>query len=379
MTAYPDGSRYLLYHSIGQYPGKSADMARAMAEFAAVWGRADDGQWPYALGLRQRFIDRWRAILKAPEGTVTTSESVTSALSSLMGALPEAALRGRRLLVAGDCFPSVHFLLTGLQAQLGFTLDTVPLRQGATWVEDEDLLARWGEDVGLALLTWISSTSSHRSDIVSLAAHGRRMGSVIGVDITQGAGLLPFDVMAPAVDFTLSTSLKWMCGSPGAGMLHVAAPLIARCQPTLRGWFSQPDPFNWNFEQFSYAPDIRRFDHGTPGIMAAAASLAALDWHAAQDQAGLLAHNRVLSVQILDGIAGLGLALVSPRDPDQRGGSVMLALPADIPAANVLAAFRTNSIFADARSQTLRLSPGAMTTDEGVCAMLKTLAAALRT
>lgn len=378
MTAHPDGSRYFLYHSIGQYTEKSADMARAMAELAAVWGRADDGQWPYALGLRQRFIDRWRAILSAPEGTVTTSESVTSALSSLMGALPEGVLKGRRLLVAGDCFPSVHFLLNGLQHRLGFSLDTVPLRQGATWVEDEDIIARWGEDVGLALLTWISSTSSHRSDIVALAAHGRRMGSVIGVDITQGAGLLPFDVMAPAVDFTLSTSLKWMCGSPGAGMLHVAAPLIARCQPTLRGWFSQPDPFNWNFDRFSYAPDIRRFDHGTPGIMAAVASLGALDWHATQDRAGLLAHNRTLSAKILAGIERLGLKLVSPRDPDQRGGSVMLALPEDTPAADVLGAFRANSIFADARGQTLRLSPGVMTTEEGVSAMLETLAATIR-
>lgn len=378
MTAHPDGSRYFLYHSIGQYAGKSADTARAMAEFAEVWGRADDGQWPYALGLRQRFIDRWRAILNAPEGTVTTSESVTSALSSLMGALPEDLLRGRRLLVAGDCFPSVHFLLNGLQERLGFTLDTVPLRQGATWVEDEDIIARWGEDVGLALLTWISSTSSHRSNIPALVAHGRRMGSVVGVDITQGAGLLPFDVMTPAVDFTLSTSLKWMCGTPGAGMLHVAATLIARCQPTLRGWFSQPNPFNWNFDQFSYAPDIRRFDHGTPGIMAAAASLAALDWHAGQDTAAMLAHNRILSEQILQGVEALGLPLASPRDPDQRGGSVMLALPSEVPASDILSAFRASHIFADARGQTVRLSPGVMSSKNGVEKMLEVLAVTIR-
>ena len=122
-------------------------------------------QWGYALGARARFIDRWRAILNAPEGTVTTSESVTTAVHALVTSLPEAALRGRRLLVAADCFPSLHFLLTGLQDRMGFTLDTVPLRQGATWVEQEDLIARWGPDVGLALLTWVSSTSSHRIDL----------------------------------------------------------------------------------------------------------------------------------------------------------------------------------------------------------------------
>jgi kynureninase len=378
MPQPPAGSRYFLYHSIGQYARKAPDIADAMAEFAASWGRADDQQWPYALGLRQRFIDRWRAIINAPAGSVTTCESVTAAVHSLITALPARSLAGRRLLVAGDCFPSVHFLLTGLAARLGFTLDTVPLRQGASWVEDEDIVAQWGPDVGLALLTWISSTSSHRSDISALVTHGRKMGSIIGVDITQGAGLLAFDVDAPPVDFAVSTSLKWMCGTPGAGMLYAAPHLIAECQPSLRGWFSQPDPFNWDFDRFSYAPDIRRFDHGTPGVMAALASLPALDWHADQDKTALLAHNRTLSATILEGVSELGLKLASPRDPDQRGGSVMLALPASLPATAVLDSFRQNGIHADARSQTLRLSPGVMTTGEGVAHMLSVLGDAVR-
>lgn len=373
MTQAPDGSGYFLYHSIGQYAGKQADMAAGLAKFATSWGSADDGQWPVALGLRQSFIDRWRAILNAPEGTVTTSESVTAALSSLMAALPAGILRGRRVLVAGDCFPSVHFLLSGLQQRLGFTLDTVPMRQGATWTEDEDILSRWGADVGLALLTWISSTSSHRSDIAALVDHGRKRGSLVGVDITQGAGLFPFDVMDPAVDFTLSTSLKWMCGSPGAGMLHVSAPLTAQCQPELRGWFSQPNPFSWDFNKFTYAADIRRFDHGTPGIMACVASLSALDWHAGQDKVAMLAHTQSLAARILAGVTELGLPLASPRDPSQRGGSIMVALPSRISAADVLDAFRSAGIYADARSQTLRLSPGVLTTNEGVDRLLAVL------
>jgi len=373
MTSDPDGGSYFLYHSIGQYRDKARDMAQAMAEFAAVWGRADDLQWPYALGVRQRFIDRWRAILGAADGTVTTAESVTAALSALIGGLPDTVLRGRRVLVAGDCFPSVHFLLAGLQASRGFVLDTVPMRQGSPWVEDEDIVARWGADVGLALLTWISSTTSHRSDLAPLVAHGRRMGSLIGVDITQGAGLLPFDVGAPMIDFALSTSLKWMCGSPGAGILYANPALIARSQPTLRGWFSQPDPFNWDFDRFSLAPDIRRFDHGTPGIMAAAASLPALDWHAAEDQNALVAHNRTLSALVQDGVNALGLPLVSPAAAKDRGGSVMALLPADCPAPEIIAGLRRRDIAADARGRTLRLSPGVLTTADGVTHLLETL------
>lgn len=365
-----DGSGYFLYHSIGQYPGKADDIAAAMREFGAVWGACNDAQWGTVLSARARFIDRWRAIIGAPADTVTTCENVTQGLNMLVTALPEGSLAGRRVLVAGDCFPSNHYLLSALGERLGFRLETVPLRQGAAWVEDEDMIAHWGEDVALALLTWVSSTTSRRIDLDRLVAHGRKMGSLVGVDITQAAGLVPFSVDAPAVDFTLSTSLKWLCGTSGAGILHVAEPLIARCRPQLRGWFSQENPFNWRLDNFAYAPDIRRFDNGTPGAVAAIASLPALDWHARQDGAALLAHNRHLTGLLIDGAHAMGLDLATPVDEHQRGGSIMIRLPEKHPAAPLVGELRSMGLYADNRGQTLRLSPGMMTREDRVAELL---------
>jgi selenocysteine lyase/cysteine desulfurase len=372
------GESYFLYHSIGQYPGKARDLAGAMAEFALSWGTADDGQWAYALGKRQSFIDRWRAIIGAPEGSLTTFESVTQAFHALLTALPPDHLKGRKVLVGADCFPSNHFLLQGMADRFGFTLKTVPLRQGAAHVEDEDFLADWTPDVGLALLTWVSSTTSHRINLDQMVAHGRAMGSLIGVDITQGAGLLPFDVTAPEVDFAVSTSLKWMCGTPGAGILYLAPRLIPQCQPELRGWFSQDNPFNWDITKFAYAPDIRRFDNGTPGTMAALASLPALDWHAAQDQAAILAHNRHITARLIAAADEMDLPLLTPRDEGKRGGSIMLHLPESHPAPQIVAALRAQGITTDARSQTLRLSPGILTTEAGTDRLIAALKALLR-
>ncbi len=368
---------YFLYHSIGMYPGKARDLAASLTEFAEVWGRGDDSQWAYVLPRRQRFIDRWRAILNAPPQTMTTFENVTAAFHELLGSLPAAHLAGKRVLVGADCFPSNHFLLQSMAARHGFTLTTVPMRQGAAWVEDEDFLDHWTPDVGLALLTWVSSTSSHRIDLAAMVAHGRRMGSLVGVDITQGAGLLPFDVMAPEVDFAVSTSLKWMCGSPGAGVLYVSPRLTPHLAPELSGWFSQENPFNWDISAFARAPDIRRFDNGTPGCMAALASLPALDWHAAQDHAAILAQNRALTAQIIAGADALGLTLLTPRDAARRGGSVMLRLPDSHPAPGVVGTLRDHGVSADARSQTLRLSPGIQTSSAGTARMLAALGQAL--
>jgi len=369
----PDGSAYFLYHSIGMYPGKAQAMAQAFTDFSESWGALDDGQWMRALSARQEFIDLWSRLIGAPKGTLTSAENVTTALYSLVGALPSEHLQGRKILVAGDCFPSLHFLLAGLAPRLGFTLETVPLRRGENWVRDEDMIAHWDESVGVALLTFVTSTASHRCDLAALADHGRRMGSLVGVDITQGVGLLPYGVDAPAVDFTVSTTLKWLCGTPGAGILHVAEPLLKNCRPELRGWFSQENIFSWDLDAFAYASDARRFDHGTPSVLACAGSVPALKWHAAQDQAAMLAHNRKLGGMIIEEAGRLGLTLASPPEEERRGGSIMLRLPEHAKPTAVVNGLREKGVFTDCRGRILRLSPGIITTEEGVAHLFETL------
>lgn len=367
------GDAYLLYHSIGQYEGKKEDMAAGLADFCDVWGAANGDQWGDVLGKRQEFIDLWAELIHAPKGTVTTTESVTTGLMSVIGALPEGTLRGKRVLVAEDGFPSLHFLLTGLAQRFEFTLTTVPIRQGGNWVEAEDIISEWDETVAVALLTWVSSTSSHRLDIPQLVAHGRDMGTIIGVDLTQAAGLLPYDVTAPKVDFALSTSLKWMCGTPGAGMIYMDHDLLLRCEPELRGWFSQGNPFSWDLDKFKFADDARRLDSGTPSSVSALASLPAMRWRMAQDSDKIAAHNRKLTGLLQEGLEDIGLVLASPTNPDERGGSLMVNLPDSLPAAEVVAALREQAIFMDNRSQILRMSPGVLTTEDGVVRTLKAL------
>jgi kynureninase len=363
---------YFLYHSIGTFPGKEDALRDELARFAAFWSRTDDAQWPAALALRQEFIDRWRAVIDAPPGTLTTAENVTAGLYSVIGALPARYLRGRRVLVAEDCFPSLHFLLAELAHRFGFLLDTVKPRAGESYVRDEDFIAHWQDDVGVALLTWVTSTASHRCDATALIAHGHRMGSVVGVDITQGVGVLPFSVTNEA-DFVVSTSLKWLCGGPGAGIIFVAPSLLTDCQPEFRGWFSQENPFLWDLTKFRFADDARRFDHGTPSIVSAAASLPGLRWFAGVGLDAIRTHNRVLCEQIIAHARERGWAIASPMDAAQRGGSLMLMLPADTDAPAVVSGLRSRRLYCDARGATLRLSPGVVTSADDVGALCAAL------
>lgn len=368
-----DGSGYFLYHSIGMFPGKDARISAALARAATLWGIPNDAQWAQSLEIRRQFLARWSDLIGAPAGTMTTAENVTCALYSIIGGLPERYLSGRKLLIAADCFPSLHFLLSGMAQRRGFALHTVPIRPGEYWVRDEDFFAHWDADVGVALLTWVTSTASHRCNVRALVEHGRAIGSLVGVDITQGVGIVPFDVRATNADFVVASSLKWLCGVSGAGVLQVRDQLLRECRPELRGWFSQENVFSWALDSFEYASDVRRFDHGTPSIFACAACLPALEWHSQQDPAALQAHNRRLVEAVLDGFAGLGLELASPGAAAERGGSVMFRMSASLDPAAVVAGLREQNVFTDCRGMTLRVSPGNVTTLAGVDRLLRAL------
>jgi selenocysteine lyase/cysteine desulfurase len=112
--------------------------------------------------------------------------------------------------------------------------------------------------------------------------------------------------------------------------------------------------------------------------MAALASLPAMDWHAGQDHAALLAHNRTLTERIFTLADTLGLRSLTPREEGRRGGSVMLELPEARPAGAVVDRLRQRGVTTDQRGQTLRLSPGIITTAAGCDLLAEALTEVMR-
>lgn len=353
---------WLLYHSVGMFPGQEEAVRGALDTFASSWCRPDLNRWDYGLEARREVLDSWARLVHAPAHSVFAAENVTDAFARFVGALGRKRLAGRRVLIAGDCFPSLHYMLTHLANVLGFTLDTVPLEDGAAYVSDDAFIARWQDDVALAVITWVTSTASKRADLARLVAHGRAQGSLIAVDITQGAGILDFDVTQPGVDFAATTTLKWLCGAPGTGLAYLSPALIDDdLEPMVQGWFSQPDPFNWDLSRFSLAPDARRFDHGTPSFLPFVASAPGLAWRLSPAAAGMREHNLALATRLIALCDEKGYVLRSPRNDSERGGSVMADLPAHVDPRALEAKLAAHGVLVDTRGQTIRLSPGVLT------------------
>ena len=185
------------------------------------------------------------------------------------------------------------------------------------------------------------------------------------MDITQGVGIAPFQV-SDDTSFVVSSSLKWLCGTSGAGIIHVNPRILQECEPEFRGWFSQTNPFSWGLDDFEYAPDARRFDHGTPAILASVASLPGLQFVESTGIDTLRSHNLKLVRRIIDHAQTSEWRIVSPLDDDRRGGSLMIRMGDHVDVQSIVSQLRDRKLFCDARGQIIRLSPGIVTTEADV-------------
>ena len=371
-----DDSGWCLYHSAGRYPGQKPAIDAALQRFTEAWFAPDDQGWAYALEARSTLLQKCATLINAPVDALFAAANVTEALARCIDTLADdtqgpSLLRNRVVLIAADCFPSLHFLLSGLSDRYGFTLRTVakqaPERGAPTYVTDDDFIAAWDDDVALAIVTWVSSLTSKRVDLARFCAHARLRDTVVALDITQGAGIVPFDLRTAPVDIVCGSTLKWLCGVPGAAFAYAGPRLFASGRaPGLRGWFSQPDPFNWDLSRFTFAPDARRFDTGTPSVLPYVASGPGLDWVLSQGVDQLRQHNVALGDAIMALADGCAVPVLTPREPATRGGSVMLAMPSPRHAQTAVRTLAAHRIAADARGSTLRLSPGARTTWAGI-------------
>jgi kynureninase len=363
----PNFDGWLMYHSVGVYPGHREGMTRALADFAADWCAPDDTRWDKALAARGRLLADWAALIGAQDTDVFGAQNVTDAFARYLDGLADDVLRNRTVLVAADCFPSLHFLLSGLAQRRGFTLRTVPVRDGEDYVRDEDFIEAWTGDVALALITWVSSLTSKRVDLNAMCGHARHRGSLAALDVTQGIGILPFDLNDTPFDFVCGSTLKWLCGAPGTGLGYIAPQALKQgATPAVRGWFSQENPFNWNIDAFEYANDARRFDTGTPSVLPFVASQPGMTWMRAQPAGKVRAHNLALCHELIALVDDKAYRLLSPRADDARGASIMAETPAHLDAAKIVVQLKDAGLFVDSRSRTLRFSPGICTTRDGI-------------
>jgi kynureninase len=336
----PAPGAYLLSHSVGCLP--RASRARIASDLLDPWAEQGSDGWSAWLAAIGSFRGAVADLLGGQIAEVCPQPSVSVALGTFLSSLKRE--RGRDVLLASaHAFPSVGFALQQLAA-LGYRLELIP--EDRNPVDPQSWADALGPHVAAVVPMHVHSNSGLVSPTAEIAALARAAGAISVVDACQAVGILPVNPRAWGVDALIGSSVKWLCGGPGAGFLWVRHDLIEDLEPVQVGWFSHADPFAFDIRDFRYADDARRFWGGTPAPAPCVLAASGIETVLGMGIESILAANRAL-------IAAMGQAAEIEIAMADRGGTLCLTCD-DADAAE--AALRAIGCRFDRRRDIMRLS-----------------------
>lgn len=352
---------HLLSHSLGPVPRAARE---SMIAYYEAWEHhTSEDAWATSWWeMSTRVGDRIANILGGAPGSVQIQPNASIALSSVASCFDFHTSKRNKIVTSALDFPSMEYIWDA-QRRVGARVVIVPSDDGIT-VPLERILDAIDDETCLVALSHVSFRSSYRVDARAIVERAHQHGALVLLDVYQSAGAVELSASDWEVDFLIGGTIKWLCGGPACGYLYVRPDLQKDLTPRLTGWVAHDSPFAFAPAPMRYDGSVRRFAQGTPSIPALYSVLPGLQIIKEVGVKTIQAESRRRTEWMIDFALEQGWKVNSPRDVNQRGGSVMIYVEDGPAMVNRLA---ERKVFVDCRPGVgLRLSPHFLNTDEEV-------------
>ena len=314
----PGGVIYLDGNSLGALPvGLAERLDRVIRH---EWGNRLIRSWNEAnwYELPLRVGDRIAPLLGVGAGEVVVGDSTSVSLFRVLAAA--AQLRPDRQVVVTERgnFPTDLYILDGLR-------QLMPHLEVRFWNESEPLVNSL-RGAAVLMLTHVDYRTGRIRDMRSLSAAAHEAGALTVWDLSHSTGILDLDIDRDGADFAVGCGYKYLNGGPGAPSFTWVAPaLVDVASQPLSGWFGHKDPFAF-VPGFEAASGIQRFLTGTQQVLSLASLDEALNVWEDVSMHDVRKKSIAQTERFIAGVErecdGRGLALLSPRNSEVRGGQV---------------------------------------------------------
>ena len=309
---------YLASHTLGAMHRRTPER---LQEFTALWAERGVVAWEDWAPEVERVADLVGSLVGAPPGTTVLRSNVADLLGDLVVSLDWSGRRNRVVTSALEWPGSLH---TWSQiGRLGGEAVVVPGEPDGRGFDVQRMVDAVDERTLLVECSHVLFRTSTIVDLAPVVDKAHSVGALVVVDGYQAAGTLPVDVVALGADVYLGGSVKYLSGGPGNGWMHVAPSVVDRLEPVTAGWFGQASPFAFDPE-IAYAPGIRRFAGGTPGVPAAYAAAPAYEALAEIGMARVRERSLSMTQPLVEAALERGFTVRSPLDAASRGGHVTI-------------------------------------------------------
>ena len=379
--AKPEGV-YFAGNSLGLMPrGAESAVAGLLQEWKqhGVEGWADCGWLDLAEGLSPALAP----LIGAHPDEVIVTGTTTVNLHQLLATFFHPRANKRKILIDGHAFPSDRYAVASHLRLSGgdpvTDLMVVSPRNGQIFSPGE-LAEKFSPDVAVAVLPSVIFTTGQLMPLAELVEAAKQNEIILILDCSHSIGCVPHDFHRDRVPLAFWCSYKYLNGGPGAvGGLFCQRERLGSA-PGLAGWWGN-DPgtrFDMTFAMHP-AATASRFHISTPNLLSMVPLAASLGIF----QRATISRVRSVSLKLTDLFMQRANELlpefdiVTPSEPDQRGGQITLRHAEGRRISTVLR--RRHRIVGDFRApDLLRFAPVALynsaeEVDQAIAALRETM------
>ena len=224
--------------------------------------------------------------------------------------------------------------------------------------------------IDVAVFSSVVYTTGQLIDMKRVNDSAREVKAPIAWDCSHSAGVVPHHFRRDEIDLAFGCGYKYLNGGPGSAAWLYVHPRLRAQLPGLAGWFGCDPKRQFEMSaEFHPAADANRYQIGTPHVFSLAPLLGSLQ---VLNDAGIdrirvksIAQTTFLMVYAQEMLARHGVGVVTPREPERRGGHVTLA---HRDAAKLSRALRLRGVVPDFRPpDMLRFAPAPLYTSFAEC------------
>ncbi|WP_201746384.1 aminotransferase class V-fold PLP-dependent enzyme [Veronia nyctiphanis] len=253
----PEGA-YLLSHSVGR-PLKS-QTTNFQDVFLSPWAEEGAEPWGQWLKVIEQFRHELSVLFNGKAEDFCPQVNLSSALTKIIQSHQRLSNKPRIVMSEQD-FPSMGFVLQNAPLDHA-EISLIPADSDSTDTNVWHEFLKEGAD--LVFISHVYSNTGQKTPIEEIVTIAKEFGVMSLVDVAQSAGVIHVNLQTCQPDFLIGSSVKWLCGGPGAGYLWVNPNILHECQPKDVGWFSHENPFEFNIHDFRYHESALKFWGGTP-------------------------------------------------------------------------------------------------------------------
>lgn len=330
------GAIYMDGNSLGLM---SKDAEETLMRVVNEWKLLGIGGWSKGkipwIDYGERLGDMEASLVGAEPGEVVVTNSTTVNIHNLVTTFYKPENTRRKILADELNFPSdLYALHAQIQLKGGNPekdLILVKSRDG-NLIEEDDIIDAMTQQVALALLPSVYYKSGQLLDMERLAREAHKEGIIIGFDCSHSVGVVPHHLDRWEVDFAVWCNYKYMNAGPGSTASLYVNKKHFRLQPLLAGWWGGDRATMFRMEtRFEPAKNAAAWQIGTITML----STAPLEGSLRMINEAGIDEIRKKSLKITDYLiflvdemlseAPYNYSVVTPREPERRGGHVGVA------------------------------------------------------